>query len=75
MKPDKSAKSRGNFPPTGDSVKVGDLVVPSAFSKYKEFYPPKLVIAIKEREGKSTLVLLEGEEVSRPARDLVVVSS
>ena len=56
-------------------MKVGDLVVPSAFSKYKEFYPPKLIIAIKEREGKSNLVLLEGEEVSRPASDLVVISS
>jgi hypothetical protein len=56
-------------------MKVGDLVVPSAFSKYKEFYPPKLIIAVKEREGKSNLVLLEGEEVSRPASDLVVISS
>jgi hypothetical protein len=75
MKPDKPAKSRGNFPPTGDSVKVGNLVIPSSFSKYKGYYPAKLVVAVEERGDKPNLVSLEGEEGYRFESDLIIVSS
>ena len=75
MKPGKPAKSRENPPPTGDSVKVGNLVIPSSFSKYKGYYPAKLVVAVEERGDKPNLVSLEGEEGYRFESDLIIVSS
>jgi|TARA_R110000796_G_scaffold169173_1_gene286045 hypothetical protein len=56
-----------------DSLKIGDLVIPSSFSKYKEIYPPKMIIDIVEHE-KEKHVFLEGEELPKKAINLMVVS-
>jgi len=66
-------------------VKVGDLVIPSAFSNYKEVYPAKMIVEIiesernvsfaSERNGKVVrLCLLEGEEATRREETLILVS-
>ena len=58
-------------------MKIGDLVIPSSFSNYKEVYPPKMIVEVieGERNGKSIkLYVLEGEENSRREETLVLVS-
>tara|TARA_R100000008_G_scaffold62657_1_gene39903 strand:- start:169 stop:363 length:195 start_codon:yes stop_codon:yes gene_type:complete len=60
-----------------EALKIGDLVIPSSFSKYKQIYPPKMIIDIivSERSGKSTeLYVLEGEDQARRAETLFLVS-
>ena len=62
---------------TDQTIKIGDLVIPSSFSKYKEIYPPKIVVDIidSERSGKPVkLYVLEGEEAARRGETLLVVS-
>ena len=58
-------------------MKVGDLVIPSSFSNYKEIYPAKMIVevVVSERQGKPVkLYVLEGEEHTRREETLVVVS-
>jgi len=58
-------------------MKVGDLVIPSSYSNYKEIYPAKMIIEViqSERNGKPIeLYVLEGEEHSRRGETLFVVS-
>jgi len=58
-------------------VKVGDLVIPSSYSNYKEIYPAKMIVEVieSERDGKSVrLYILEGEEHSRREETLLLVS-
>jgi len=58
-------------------MKVGDLVIPSAYSNYKEIYPAKMIIEVieSERNGKPVrLYILEGEEHSRREETLLLVS-
>jgi hypothetical protein len=58
-------------------MKVGDLVIPSAFSNYKEVYPAKMIVEVieSERNGKVVkLYLLEGEEATRREETLILVS-
>ena len=60
-----------------EALKIGDLVIPSSFSKYKQIYPPKMIvdIIVSERSGKSTeLYVLEGEDQARRAETLFLVS-
>tara|TARA_R110000824_G_scaffold202745_2_gene386954 strand:+ start:950 stop:1144 length:195 start_codon:yes stop_codon:yes gene_type:complete len=59
------------------TIKIGDLVIPSSFSKYKEIYPAKMVVDIidSERSGQNTkLYVLEGEDQARRAETLFIVS-
>ncbi len=45
-------------------MKVGDLVIPSSYSNYKEIYPAKMIVEVikSERNGKPIkLYILEGE--------------
>jgi hypothetical protein len=61
-----------------EQLKIGDLVIPSSFSKYKEIYPPKMIIdvIVGERSGKDTkLYVLEGEDKARRAETLFLVSA
>jgi len=58
-------------------MKVGDLVIPSSYSNYKEIYPAKMIIEViqSERNGKPvSLYVLEGEEHGRRGETLFVVS-
>jgi hypothetical protein len=58
-------------------MKVGDLVIPSSYSNYKEIYPAKMIVEVieSERDGKSVrLYILEGEEHSRREETLLLVS-
>ena len=58
-------------------MKVGDLVIPSSYSNYKEIYPAKMIIEIIESERNGKLVrlyVLEGEEQSRREETLLLVS-
>tara|TARA_R110000824_G_C14743643_1_gene627724 strand:+ start:249 stop:431 length:183 start_codon:yes stop_codon:yes gene_type:complete len=58
-------------------MKVGDLVIPSSYSNYKEIYPAKMIIEVieSERNGKPVrLYMLEGEEHSRREETLFLVS-
>tara|TARA_Y100000034_G_C6775449_1_gene346232 strand:+ start:636 stop:818 length:183 start_codon:yes stop_codon:yes gene_type:complete len=58
-------------------MKVGDLVIPSSYSNYKEIYPAKMIVEVieGERNGKSiNLYVLEGEEHSRREETLFLVS-
>ena len=58
-------------------MKVGDLVMPSSYSNYKEIYPAKMIVEVieSERDGKSVrLYILEGEEHSRREETLLLVS-
>ena len=58
-------------------MKVGDLVIPSAYSNYKEIYPAKMIVEIikSKRNGKPVeLYVLEGEEYGRRGETLFLVS-
>jgi len=59
-------------------MKVGDLVIPSSYSNYKEIYPPKMIVKVveSERNGKPVkLYVLEGEdEFPRREETLILVS-
>ena len=58
-------------------MKVGDLVIPSSYSNYKEIYPAKMIVEIIEskRNGKLVrLYVLEGEEHTRREETLLLVS-
>ena len=58
-------------------MKVGDLVIPSAYSNYKEIYPAKMIVEIieSERNGKpARLYMLEGEVAPRREETLILVS-
>ena len=58
-------------------MKVGDLVIPSSFSNYKEIYPAKMIIEVveSERQGKPVkLYVLEGEEHTRREETLIIIS-
>ena len=58
-------------------MKVGDLVIPSSYSNYKEIYPAKMIVEVveSERNGKPVrLYRLEGEEHTRREETLLVVS-
>lgn len=58
-------------------MKVGDLVIPSAYSNYKDIYPAKMIVEVvqSERNGKPVrLYMLEGEAASRREETLILVS-
>ncbi len=58
-------------------MKVGDLVIPSSYSNYKEIYPAKMIVEVvkSERNGKPVnLYVLEGEEYGRRGETLFLVS-
>ena len=58
-------------------MKVGDLVIPSSYSNYKQIYPAKMIIEVieSERDGKTVkLYVLEGEEITRREETLLLVS-
>ena len=56
---------------------MGDLVIPSSYSNYKEIYPAKMIVEVveSERNGKPVrLYRLEDEEHTRREETLLVVS-
>ena len=58
-------------------MKVGDLVIPSSFSNYKEIYPAKMIVEVIESERNGIpvkLYMLEGETSSRREETLFLVS-
>jgi len=58
-------------------MKVGDLVVPSSYSNYKEIYPAKMIVEIieSERSGQPIrLYVLEGEDLPRREETLLLIS-
>jgi len=58
-------------------MKLGDLVIPSSYSNYKEIFPPKMIVEViqSERAGKATtLYVLEGEDLPRREETLILVS-
>jgi hypothetical protein len=58
-------------------MKVGDLVIPSSFSNYKDIYPAKMIVEIVESRRNGNLVklyILEGEEQSRREETLFLIS-
>ena len=58
-------------------MKVGDLVIPSSYSNYKEIYPAKMISEViqSERNGKPVnLYILEGEGHVRRGETLFLVS-
>ena len=59
------------------NFKVGDLVIPSSYSNYKEIYPAKMIIEVveSERNGETvSLYMLEGETHIRREETLLLVS-
>ena len=58
-------------------MKVGDLVIPSSYSNYKEIYPAKMIVEVVESERNGKLVrlyILEDEEHTRREETLFLVS-
>ena len=57
---------------------IGDLVIPSSYSNYKEIYPAKMIVEVveSERNGKPVvLYVLEDETHARREETLLLISS